>query len=752
MGIFLTHIHTVKHFVFDGVSNTMKIVFLLYIGALFILPYTAHAAILTKPANNLGLVGYWNFNEGTSTYAGDFSVNNNAGVLTNMANPPTAVSGWGNGKFGGGLNFDGTDDYVSVPDQNYFSPSVNDVTVSFWAKIETNATPDDNNGCGAAGDYLIAKGTTSQWEWGFENDGNDRFCMTLWQSGGSNHMSIGVLRTMNDGRWHHYVGVMDYLTEYRIYVDGISVGTTGTYSGTVDNGTQPVEIGRRGTGDNAQAIIDDVRVFSRALTASQISALYQNGSARFASSQTLTQGTTLANGLVGHWTFDGKDTTNTTVTDLSGQGNTGTFTNFTRATNATAGKLGQGMNFDGTNDYVNVPGVPLPTGDFTYSLWTNLDSNTDEILAMASDGTGGNEFFIWVSSTNKLVVAVDNVTLSDSTASVPTGTWTYITVVRSGSSVTYYLNGVADSSRSGAGTLNFGSCQLLLGADNDTSGCVASLGNWLDGRLDDVRIYNRALSANEVKQLYNLGSAKAQASSVTLQQGTTLASGLVGLWTFDGNKTTTTTALDSSGQNNTGTFTNFTRATNAKAGKLGQGMSFDGTDDYVNAGDIATIDTATALSVCAWVKHNSLTDDDAIVIKSNATSSDGINFFRDDVGFVSGRTDTYTIYFADSADTDDARIEGVSGSSVTNTWTFVCGTFQALSATGLRLYKNGAEDANSPASTALVGAINAGTNVLGIGALPADVSRTFNGQIDDVRIYNRALSASEVKQLYLMGK
>jgi len=715
--------------------------FLFTICVLLALPLSAHASVFTKPANNLGLVGYWNFNEGTSTYAGDFSANSNVGVLTNMANPPTASSGWGNGKFGGGMNFDGTDDYVSVLDQNYYSPSVNDVTVSFWAKIETNATPGDDNGCGAAGDYLIAKGITSQWEWGFENDGNDRFCMTLWQLNGQNHMSIGVLRTMNDGKWHHFVGVMDYLTQYTIFVDGVSVGTTASYTGTMTNGTQPFEIGRRGTGDNAQATVDDVRVFSRALTASQISALYQNGSARFASSQTLTQGTTLTNGLVGHWTFDGSKTTNTTALDSSGQNNTGTFSGFTRATNAKAGKLGQGMNFDNVNDSVNIGVNPTFDGAsaITISAWIRPSASmSDDAIVGKATGVA-NQIYFWVGHSG---LATNQISWNagpgwlEATQTLILNEWTHVVGTADASGHKIFYNGVLISSNSSA---------IDISASNAHSWLIGSMsGNRIfNGSIDDVRIYNRALSAGEVKQLYNLGSAKAQASSVTLQQGTTLGSGIVGHWTFDGKDTTTTTALDRSGQNNTGTFTGFTRATNAKAGKLGQGMSFDGTNDYVDMGDV--LDQTGSFTLSAWVKRagDSITGNASTIIGKEMVSSAQFAFEIIDTGQTNPNTVRFITFGL-------ATNNLYSTQTITNgQWYHIVATFDSSSITQ-KIYIDGVQNATQTTT----GTMTANSNTLKIGYSQGtgDSSNYFNGNIDDVRVYNRALSPSEVKQLYLMGK
>src|SRR3990167_3333509 len=83
----------------------------------------------------------------------------------------------------------------------------------------------------------------------------------------------------------------------------------------------------------------------------------------------------LTSGLVGYWTFNGKDTnwgTNKT-NDLSGQGNTGTLTNMSTTTSPVVGKIGQGLNFDGSDDVVNVPHAAsiTPTSAVTVSAWIN---------------------------------------------------------------------------------------------------------------------------------------------------------------------------------------------------------------------------------------------------------------------------------------------------------------------------------------------------------------------------------------------
>ena len=95
----------------------------------------ADAAVLSKAPNNLGLVGYWSFNEGTSTIALDYSGNKNKGTLVNG---PT----WVNGKQGKALSFDGVNGYVNIgdPANGVLDVGTNDFTVSVWAKSSNYLT------------------------------------------------------------------------------------------------------------------------------------------------------------------------------------------------------------------------------------------------------------------------------------------------------------------------------------------------------------------------------------------------------------------------------------------------------------------------------------------------------------------------------------------------------------------------------------------------------------------------------------
>src|SRR5690606_20679208 len=109
----------------------------------------------------------------------------------------------------------------------------------------------------------------------------------------------------------------------------------------------------------------------------------------------------------------------------------------------------------------------------------------------------------------------------------------------------------------------------------------SSVSRYANGVIDEPRIYNRALSADEVKNLYDLGTPQ----TVNASQNSSMTSGLVGEWSFNGADISGTTAYDRSGSGNNGTLTNGPTPT---FGKVGQALSFDGTDDYISVADPAS--------------------------------------------------------------------------------------------------------------------------------------------------------------------
>src|SRR3989344_7510129 len=303
-------------------------------------------------------------------------------------------------------------------------------------------------------------------------------------------------------------------------------------------------------------------------------------------------------GLVGYWTLDGADTNWSTnkTNDLSGNGNNGTLTNMSTPTSPVPGRIGQAMKFDGSNDLILAPLVTNATQNVTVSTWVNWNGTTAGDQVVVYNGhTGSDGFGIFISDGNcgsgsTIVVHLGgvNCNATASSATLSAKTWTHIAETRDATTWTLYVNGVAQGT--GATSPNTPTIATAVGASHLAT-------NVFNGSLDDVRIYSRALSASEVKQLYLSGSAKVNSGN-----NLKLTSGLVGLWSFDGADInwTTNQALDRSGQGNTGAITNMSTTTSPVRGKLGQALKFDGSNDFVDTNSTSIIDTG-ANSVCGWV-------------------------------------------------------------------------------------------------------------------------------------------------------
>src|SRR3989344_3805799 len=94
---------------------------------------------------------------------------------------------------------------------------------------------------------------------------------------------------------------------------------------------------------------------------------------------TITRGQANTLGLIGWWTFDGKDMPSGKVNDVSGNGNHGSAINIATSTFYTVGKIGQGLKFDGVNDYVNLGNDSSIAVQFplTLSAWVKFNSALD---------------------------------------------------------------------------------------------------------------------------------------------------------------------------------------------------------------------------------------------------------------------------------------------------------------------------------------------------------------------------------------
>lgn len=701
--------------------------FLLVIACVTLLPLTTHAATIHEAAGN-GLVGYWNFNEGTSTIAHDTSGKGNNGTRSG-SNLPS----WTSGKFGNGLNFTGSSSYVSLGTAGI--PTGNSLyTISAWIKAPamgtygivgwgTWATTNATNAL-----RLNANGVYNYW-WS-----NDLFCS---------------ITTLGDNRWHFILAKFDGTTR-SIYIDGTfcSSDTPGSSHNAV---ATDVNIGRTNTSEYFPGAIDEVRIYNRALSQAEITGLYWAGLAIVnSSSVNNAKASTLSSGLVGWWTMDGGDTLWTSGTagnevDKSGNFNTGTLNSMTRKGSPVAGKIGQALTFVGpsASTWINAgqgSTLNVETGSASWSVWAypgfaeNSVAYDQVILDKEQTGNGG--IFLFLQGNR---VHMYRGTGNDAgSVVINNNQWYHITVVKVGLVESVYVNGVFDFSV----TLSNGSPSssgVNLGIGGDSGG-----GRYFIGRIDDVKVYNKSLSASEVKQLYQQGGGVAvNASSQNLDNGSTVGTGLVGLWTFNG-ADLTDKIYDRSGSGNNGYVGGGTATSTMKvAGKLGQGLKFNGSTSYVTVGTGPNL-SGISFTISSWIKTADNTTNGSIYEAWQSpwsfrlyTGSGAVNFqLRNTSGA-------------------DLLTGGVATAAISNnTWYHVVAVYNYVnSSTGTaNLYINGALATSVSCNVANCLLMDNSGSIPRLMGKKGDASNYFNGIIDDVRIYNKALSASEVKQLYNVGK
>ena len=172
----------------------------------------------------------------------------------------------------------------------------------------------------------------------------------------------------------------------------------------------------------------------------------------------------------------------------------------------TSGKIGECYVFNGGNGLA-IPKVILPSKspEWSFSCWLNLTNNTSTAAAcLFSERTGCNStgYTIFIYPNNSKILIDDGARWTVTSASFTAGTWYHLAVVRKTTGKYLYINGVLKDSTSTVGTtsaINTNGCLVGL-AQGDTTLSGSTSQGWI-GKLNDVRIYDHALSAKEVEEL-----------------------------------------------------------------------------------------------------------------------------------------------------------------------------------------------------------------------------------------------------------
>lgn len=427
----------------------------------------------TKPSEE-NLLSIWSFNENTGTIAYD-SAGDNHGIINGAT--------WTKGINGSALSFDGDRDYVSIDDDNSLDLS-DEGTIEAWVYI-TNYQP-------YAG--IVHKGNRKDFSdeayslqfW--ENSGTIRFAL-FNDNGDYDHIDSTVELEVN--RWYHLASTWNE-SILALYIDGSIDNSKENVIGSVRNTNGSLQIGSQLTEKynnnfgyiEFEGAIDEVKIYHTALTPGEI---YQS----FLSNNQAESG---QGGRIARWGFN--EQTGTTAADSIGS-NDGAIS----GADWISGKQGNALDFDGSNnDLVTIPYDSSLALDhnFSVSFWIYPTSNTvfwRTILARSSQFTcsfiGG----------NKIRVHINGYANIDSQSTAPRNSWTHVVFTfqdsDGGSDIIHlYINGEEDGQVGPTwGTPNTPSNPLYFGGDAGSS--------FFTGRLDDMIIYDNALSAAEVSTLFN---------------------------------------------------------------------------------------------------------------------------------------------------------------------------------------------------------------------------------------------------------
>ena len=215
-----------------------------------------------------GLVGYWRFNENTGTTTADASGSGNTGTLQNGA-------AWtAPGKDGAShITFDGVDDRVNVADSSSLDVS-GAMSIGGWF---------NHNSAGGSGTNGVQKLNAYRITAVEANAANSKWQFFITDPVGGTHQVTTTSAYSNDA-WHYITGVFTG-TQLLIYVDGVSAATAVNWTGTIQNSAQALVIGQR---DSVyyKGQIDELRIYNRALTSTEVGTLAGGFSGLMASGST----------------------------------------------------------------------------------------------------------------------------------------------------------------------------------------------------------------------------------------------------------------------------------------------------------------------------------------------------------------------------------------------------------------------------------------------------------------------------------
>lgn len=704
------------------------------------------------PFSTSNLVAQWNFNEksGTTAVSGGTCGSSCNGTLTNMTTTGQDVSnssGWtyNQRRLGtGALVFDGTDDRVVINSHSSLGATTG-LTIEAWVKPYSYSTGGYNHILDKHGTYGLSI-----------YNGKPSLYMT---AGGWWHPDIQPLEI---NKWSHVVATYNGINK-TIFVNGVQVAQT-LQSGSIGVTSNAVGIGATSAGPYYfNGVIDTTRVYSRAITTSEVISHYKHGDIDI-KYRTSLDGTiwsewnggeekkietmegnlcsTNIHGLVAYYPMD--ETSGTVMYDAKGGNNANVSGSY-----ITEGKHNKSRSFTNSSDAAIVSSEISLTGTpYTIETWFKWPLAPSASWNTLTRGSTGDHQVIVQRSTMLLGAYSTDISSFVSSGfnmnNIFAG-WHHLAAVASDGTTRFYIDGKL------VGTASFKSERGIYAVGN------YQLGGQQFGTIDEFKIYNIELTPQQITKNFLQGSQtnstlRTESSNIKMEGNSSLRipSGnyspegyTAAHWKLDEVSGTGAYLKDNSFYGNHGTPI----GTTYTEGKFDGARDFNGSTNYIDIG--TAVAPSLPVTISAWVKPDSVLSAAHIV---NTGKNQAAAHNHNGVWMTLYNNQVNIGFGNNTACGPGARREVATASATVpvGQWSHVVGVMN--SDTSMAIYINGvsvALGAFSGTATTLVnnsslpGAIGAWTDC-GSGSRIA----YFDGSIDDVAIVNRAYTGTEIAELY----
>jgi len=605
----------------------------------------------------------------------------NHGLITD-AKLTTDRFGFGNSAY----TFNGESSRIDAPNSNHLNSAL--ATISFWVKA--NELP-------AQGEAFLLSFGGWQERWKISLPSHGKLVFTTNGTGGISDMDAGGGNELVPGLWKQVVMVHDGSKDL-IYIDG-ALANEKNVAGSLNPASYPLGIGYNPVdgGNYFNGVLDEVKIYNIALTAQQVADLYA------AEATSPAQPTDL----VADFPFAGNADD---VTQFENHGLPG-------GAQLAADRFGFGGNayaFSGADSILVANSTQYNSPLATVSFWVKAGELPAQGEAfLLSFGGWQERWKISLPSHGKLVFTTNGTGgISDMDAGggneLAVGQWAHVVMVHDGSKDLIYMDGVLANEKNVAGNLNSTNHPFGIGY-NPIDG-----GGYFVGELDDIRLYDVALSAQQVAALY---AAQSIAPAVS--------DGLVADYPFSGNGNDAAPYRNNAGVSGA-------QLTADRFGRANKAYQFDGVNDEIMAGNSVQLNSGFT-TVGFWINVNELPAQGEAYLLSFGGWQERWKISLPAHGKVVWTTNN-------SSGISDMDAGG-GNELQPGAWTYVAMVHDGAKD---KIFINGV----SVAEKDVAGTMNSTTSPLGMGFNIVDGGSYFNGSLDDVQIYNVALTNQEIADLY----